>query len=57
MIDIDREATLERLQNLCTPIVLAVQDPTSFNFAHHPATTGLGVVDDNRTAGFFAQTT
>ena len=57
MIQIDREATLARLEEQAVPVVLAVQDSTSFNFAHHPGTRGLGVIEDNRTAGFFAHTT
>jgi hypothetical protein len=57
MIDLEREATLSRLQNETHQVVLALEDTTSFNFAHHPATEGLGVIEDNRTAGFFAHTT
>lgn len=57
MIEIEREATLSRLTKAPIQRVLAVQDTTSFNYAHHPATQGLGVLDDNRTIGFFAHTT
>ncbi len=38
-------------------LVLAVQDTTSFNFSQRHAVEGLGVLDDNRTPGFFAQST
>jgi hypothetical protein len=37
--------------------VLLVQDTTSFNFSHHPATTGLGVLENGHTAGFLAHST
>lgn len=57
MLEIEREATLKRLVQTKPELVLAVEDTTSFNFAHHPATTGLGVIEDNRTAGFYAHTT
>jgi len=57
MIKLEREATLSRLREEDHGVVLALEDTTSFNFAHHPATEGLGVIEDNRTAGFFAHTT
>lgn len=57
MIDIERQATLDRLHHNTHELVLAVEDTTSFNFNHHPATRDLGVIEDNRTAGFFAHTT
>lgn len=57
MIEIEREATLNRLREERSGVILAVEDTTSFNFNHHPATTGLGVIEDNRTAGFYAHTT
>lgn len=57
MINVESEATLTRLQEEVPRVVLALEDTTSFNFAHHPATEGLGVIEDNRTAGFFAHTT
>jgi len=38
-------------------MVLAVQDTTEFNFSGRPALSGLGVLSDNRTMGFFAHTT
>jgi hypothetical protein len=57
MIDIERQATLDRLDCESHSLVLAIEDTTSFNFSHHPATRDLGVIEDNRTAGFFAHTT
>ncbi len=57
MIELEQKATIERLQKGGHHRVLAVQDTTSFNFAHHQATEGLGVIEDNRSAGFFAHST
>jgi hypothetical protein len=37
--------------------VLVVQDTTSFNFSHHPATTGLGMLENAQMAGFLAHST
>lgn len=48
---------LERLEAEKPSYVLAVQDTTSFNFAHHPATKGLGMINEKEEAGFFAHTT
>lgn len=53
-MEIERETCHQRLANLGERAFLVVQDSTSFNFAHHPQTTGLGVLDDNRSPGFFA---
>jgi hypothetical protein len=33
-----------------------VQDTTSFNFAKRAALEGVGLLEDNRTPGFFAHT-
>lgn len=57
MIQIEREQTLKQIRNRATKVVLAVQDTTSFNFAHHVASRGLGVIDAHGTSGFFAHTT
>lgn len=56
MIHLEREATYQRLET-GTKRVLAVQDSTSFNFETRPKTRGLGVIEDNRTVGFFAHST
>jgi hypothetical protein len=37
--------------------VLLVQDTTSFNFSHHPATEGLGALENANALGFLAHTT
>jgi hypothetical protein len=52
----ERENCHKRLASSGERAFLVVQDSTSFNFAHHPQTTGLGVLDDNRSPGFFAHT-
>ena len=57
LIEVERQATQQRLQTSQVQRILAVQDTTSFNFANRRALTGLGVLDDNRTPGFFAHTT
>jgi hypothetical protein len=40
-----------------TEKVLLVQDTTSFNFSHHPATEGLGPLGNEHSRGFFAHST
>jgi len=55
-MELERETCHKRLASLGEKAFLVVQDSTSFNFAHHPQTTGLGVLDDNRSPGFFAHT-
>jgi len=57
ILESESEATLARLRAEAGDLVLAVQDTTSFNFARRPALSGLGVLDDNKTPGFFAHTT
>lgn len=37
--------------------VLLVQDTTSFNFSHHPATEGLGPLENAYASGFLAHST
>jgi hypothetical protein len=57
IIELERQASMERMQAEAGEVLLAVQDSTSFNFAKHQATHGLGVLDNNQSAGFFAHTT
>ncbi len=57
IIQIEQQATLKRLEWDVGEIVLAVQDTTSFNFSGRPALSGLGVLENNVTPGFFAHTT
>lgn len=40
--DADRKVTLDKIQH--HPVILAVQDTTSFNFTSHPETKGLGPI-------------
>ena len=52
-----REATRERLSNRPLSdrnVVLLVQDTTSFNYSHHPTTSGLGRLENDSIQGFFA---
>lgn len=44
-------ATKKRLLNIKT--VLAVQDTTQLDFSHHPATKGLGILNDESHQGLF----
>jgi hypothetical protein len=57
IIEIEREATLQRIENDTGTIVLAVQDTTSYNFSNRPSLRGLGVLENNQTPGFFAHNT
>lgn len=57
MIEHERQLTYQRLQNQSEKVVLAVQDTTTFNFGHHGSIDDLGVLEDNRTPGFFAHST
>jgi transposase Tn5 family protein len=50
-----RQATLERIQN--EGLVLLVQDTTSFDFSHHPATSGMGALENEYCRGFLAHST
>lgn len=54
IVEVEQQATLQRIQADGGTILLAVQDSTSFNFAGRPALEGLGVLEDNQTPGFFA---
>jgi hypothetical protein len=55
IIDVQRAETLARLKE--GESVLLVQDTTSFNFSHHPATAGLGPLENKHCRGFLAHTT
>lgn len=50
-----RRATQERMDE--QERVLLVQDTTSFNYSHHPATAGLGGLENEWSRGFLAHTT
>lgn len=49
-----KQATLARIKVGGYQRVLAVQDTTEYNFSHHPATEGLGPLDNAKVSGFFA---
>ena len=38
-------------------LVLMMQDTTSFDFSHHPAASGMGILDNKYCHGFLAHTT
>jgi hypothetical protein len=57
IIELERQATGQRAAAAGGDVILAVQDTTTFNFANRAALSGLGVLDDNKTPGFFAHTT
>ena len=46
-----QQATHDRAKKYAT--VLAVQDTTQLDFTHHPATQGLGMLNDQAHQGFF----
>lgn len=50
-----REATKKKLQG--ERLVLLVQDTTSFDFSHHPAASGMGILDNPYCHGFLAHST
>lgn len=50
-------ATHARLAQAATGPVLHIQDTTSFDFSHHPATKGLGMLENKHMQGFLAHTT
>jgi hypothetical protein len=55
IIEVQRAETLRRLAGM--EKVLLVQDTTSFNFSHHPATAGLGSLGNEHSRGFLAHST
>jgi Transposase Tn5 dimerisation domain len=55
IIAVQQAETLLRLK--AEEQVLLVQDTTSFNFSHHPATTGLGSLENAYCRGFLAHST
>ncbi len=54
MLEGQRQATLERLEQQAPEVVLVMQDTTSFDFQHYPATTGLGLLENEHLRGFLA---
>jgi hypothetical protein len=57
IIATEQQATVQRIEADTDSMLLVVQDTTSFNFAGRAALEGLGVLEDNRTPGFFAHST
>jgi hypothetical protein len=49
------QATARRVAT--EPVVLAVQDTTRVDYSHHPATEGLGILEDERHRGLLLHTT
>ncbi len=52
-----RVACLERIKERAGEEVLLLQDSTSFDFSHHPETTGLGPLDNAHMSGFWTHNT
>ena len=52
IVTAQREATLNRMEG--QPLVLILQDTTSFDFTDHTATEGLGPLENENCRGFFA---
>lgn len=52
-----RQATLSRIEAGAYLRILAVQDTTEYNFSTHPATAGLGPLDNPKVTGFFVHST
>jgi hypothetical protein len=48
---------VKRLREGGGGVVLLVQDTTSFDFNHHPHTTGMGPLENQHMSGFLAHTT
>lgn len=52
-----RAACVERIHEKGAEVVLLVQDSTSFDFSHHPATTGMGPLENQHMSGFWTHNT
>jgi hypothetical protein len=50
-----REATLERMK--AEDVVLLLQDTSSFDFSHHPGTSGSGPLENERCQGIMVHST
>lgn len=57
VVQAHRQATLKRIKEAGYQRILAIQDTTEYNFNHHPATEGLGPLDNPAVKGFFAHST
>ena len=52
-----RAACVERIKAQAAAVVLLLQDSSSFDFSHHPETTGLGPLDNQYMSGFWTHNT
>jgi len=48
-----RHSTCQRIRDQGAPLILAIQDTTSFDFTDHPQTTGLGYLAHSKRAGIW----
>jgi hypothetical protein len=52
-----RAACVERIKEQGDEVVLLLQDSSSFDFSHHPETTGMGPLDNQYMSGFWTHNT
>jgi hypothetical protein len=52
-----RAACIERIKERAGEAVLLLQDSTSFDFGHHPHTSGMGPLDNAYMSGFWTHNT
>jgi hypothetical protein len=50
-------ACVERIKEQGAEVVLLLQDSSSFDFSHHPATTGMGALENQYMSGFWTHNT
>jgi hypothetical protein len=52
-----RAACIERIKERRAELVLLLQDSSSFDFGHHPQTTGMGPLENQHMSGFWTHNT
>jgi hypothetical protein len=57
MVAGQRAACVERIKAQGEAVVLLMQDSTSFDFSHHPQTSGMGRLENEHMRGFWAHNT
>ncbi len=57
MVAGQRAACVERIKEQGAEVVLLLQDSSSFDFSHHPETTGLGPLENQYMSGFWTHNT
>jgi hypothetical protein len=57
IVEGQRAACVERIQERGDSVVLLVQDTTDFDFSHHPHTSGMGTLENPYMSGFWVHTT